>query len=100
MRTAGATSFVTVKLSELNRLLKEDADVPVARRFSEMLKFASKPMTADTPTLIALASRSDFKVVNFDENGEEETAPVEAVKAKTPMRGEEKVEVSILDSCD
>lgn len=91
MRTAGATSFVSVKLSELNRLLKQDADIPVSRRFSEMLKFSSKPMSADTPTLVALTSKADFQVTELD--GEDSVSePAE----ETPIKGE--VKVNVLDN--
>ncbi|MAH46524.1 hypothetical protein CMI37_11870 [Candidatus Pacearchaeota archaeon] len=43
-RTKGAVSFVSVKLGELNRILKEDAPVLVNRRYAELLKLSGNPI--------------------------------------------------------
>lgn len=94
MRTAGATSFASVKLSELNRLLKPDADIPVSRRFQEMLKLHGKAMTADTPTIVALTNRTDFTVTTFDD----EERPTKTEDKSEPIKGEEKVKLNVLDS--
>jgi|TARA_B100001123_G_C15084901_1_gene937229 hypothetical protein len=43
----GATSFVMVKLDELNRLLKPEAQVMVSRRFAETLVMECQNINAD-----------------------------------------------------
>jgi hypothetical protein len=43
-RTKGAVSFVSVNLRELNRILKEDAQVLVSRRYAEQLCLKGRPV--------------------------------------------------------
>lgn len=50
-RTVGSGSFVSVSLSELNRILKPEAMIIVNRRFAELLKLKSKSFSATTGNL-------------------------------------------------
>ena len=43
-KTKGASSFVGVKLRELNRVLKEDAVIVVSQKYAEQLELDSNPM--------------------------------------------------------
>ena len=43
-RTKGAVSFVSVNLRELNRILKEDAQVLISRRYAEQLCLKGQPV--------------------------------------------------------
>ena len=53
-RTKGSTSFVTVSLAELNRVLKSEAQVMVSRRFMEMLSLKGEDVVASTENIKTL----------------------------------------------
>jgi len=77
-RTIGSTSFVRVSLRELNRTLKENATVPVNRRYVEGLNLQCQPFKASKETLAKLIKEGadapeaapapiSIKTISFDE---------------------------------
>ena len=64
-RTKGSTSFQRVKLSELNRVLKPEADVIVNRRYAETLGLKAENFVVTTPNIEALANQVEFTVTDF-----------------------------------
>ena len=50
-RTKGAVSFVSVNLRELNRILKEDAQVLISRRYAEQLCLKGRPVGINADVL-------------------------------------------------
>ena len=61
-RTKGAVSFLAINLRELNRVLREDAIVMVARRYAEQLHLDGKPMSASTKNIEAYGKQIDVKI--------------------------------------
>jgi hypothetical protein len=65
-RTKGSTSFQRVKLSELNRVLKPEAEVIVNRRYAETLGLKGcKPFIVTTQNIEGLANQVEFTVENL-----------------------------------
>ena len=65
-RTKGSTSFMRVKLSELNRVLKPEGEVIVNRRYAETLGLKGcEPFVVTTPSIEALANQVEFTVTDF-----------------------------------
>jgi len=46
MRTKGACSFTTIKLGQLNSILKEDANIIVSRKFAESLGLQGEALSS------------------------------------------------------
>ena len=82
-RPAGSTSFKKVKLSELNRLLKPEADVPVSSRFCDLLELEGKRIEGSTENLVAMASQADFQVIDLSK---EELVVAEEPTSKSKKR--------------
>jgi len=64
-RTKGATSFMRVKLAELNRVLKPEAEVIVNRRYAETLGLKAENFVISTPNIAAFANQVEFEVEDF-----------------------------------
>ena len=60
-KTKGATSFVAVKLRELNRVLKEDAVIVISRKYAEQLELDSKPMYTKNNNLETTSKQIDVE---------------------------------------
>jgi hypothetical protein len=65
-RTKGATSFVTVSLGELNRVLKEEAVVVVSRKYADALSLKSQPFTAVPESYEAFISQVELSTSQLD----------------------------------
>lgn len=74
MRTKGATSNVTVKLSDLNRLLNQNAVIPIARRFANSIGLVGEAMAA---------TKSNINSVGNQPALEESIALVEVTENET-----------------
>jgi len=64
-RTKGSTSFMRVKLAELNRVLKPEAEVIVNRRYAETLGLKAQNFVVTTSSVEALANQVEFTVENL-----------------------------------
>ena len=64
-RTKGSTSFMRVKLAELNRVLKPEAEVIVNRRYAETLGLKAQNFVVTTSSVEALANQVEFTVDNL-----------------------------------
>lgn len=53
-KTRGAVSLANVKLSDLLKIVRDDADIPVGRVFAEGLGFRMKPAkhSGDKPQMV------------------------------------------------
>ena len=60
-KTKGASSFVGVKLRELNRVLKEDAVIVVSRKYAEQLELDSNPMYCKSKNLKTNSKQIDVE---------------------------------------
>ena len=56
-KTKGAGSFVVMPLSELNSILKDNAQVIVSRRFAETLRLDGNAFKATTENIKALGTQ-------------------------------------------
>jgi len=65
-RTKGAVSFVVVSLGELNRVLREGANVVVSRRYAEQLGISGTPMSANAKNLAAYGEQIEIKETDLD----------------------------------
>lgn len=61
-RKMGAVSFCKVPLSELNRILKGDAEVIVSIRFAQMLGLKGGAMKGDTSTISGIVNAKDTEI--------------------------------------
>ena len=64
-RTKGSTSFMRVKLAELNRVLKPEAEVIVNRRYAETLGLKAQNFVVTTSSVEALANQVELTVENL-----------------------------------
>ena len=60
-KTKGASSFVGVKLRELNRVLKENAVIVVSRKYAEQLELDSNPMYCKSKILETTSKQIDVE---------------------------------------
>ena len=60
-KTKGASSFVGVKLRELNRVLKEDAVIVVSRKYAEQLELDSNPMYCKSKNFETISKQIDVE---------------------------------------
>ena len=60
-KTKGASSFVGVKLRELNRVLKEDAVIVVSGKYAEQLELDSNPMYCKSKSLETNSKQIDVE---------------------------------------
>ena len=67
-RTKGATSFVTVTLSQLNEVLKPQATVVISRRFAENASITGRAFNATTKNIESHAVQIE---INKDEEVQE-----------------------------
>ena len=65
-RTKGAVSFVVVSLGELNRILKEGANVVVSRRYAEQVGLSGTPMSANAKNIAAFGEQIEVKETNLE----------------------------------
>ena len=66
-RTKGAVSFVSVNLRELNRILKDDAQVLISRRYAEQLSLDGSPVGINAKVLKDHASDKAEIEINVEE---------------------------------
>ena len=59
--TKGASSFVGVKLRELNRVLKEDAIIVINRKYAEQLELDSNPIYSKSKNLETTSKQIDVE---------------------------------------
>ena len=65
-RTKGAVSFVVVSLGELNRILKEGANVVGSRRYAEQVGLSGTPMSANAKNIAAFGEQIEVKETNLE----------------------------------
>ena len=61
IKTKETSSFVGVKLRELNRVLKEDAIIVVSRKYAEQLELDSNPMYCKSKNLETNSKQLDVE---------------------------------------
>ena len=59
--TKGASSFVGVKLRELNRVLKEDTIIVISRKYAEQLELDSNPIYCNSKNLETTSKQIDVE---------------------------------------
>ncbi len=64
-RKLGSVSFISVSLSELNRLFKEDAKIPVWRKWAEGNHIKGNAIVANPQTCVALTIPIEVKETEF-----------------------------------
>ena len=67
-KTKGAGSFVVMPLSELNNILKNNAQVIVSRRFAETLSLDGNAFKATTENIKALGAQIQISEENLESN--------------------------------
>jgi hypothetical protein len=67
-RTKGAVSFLVVNLGELNRILKDDANVVVSRRYAEQLGISGTPMMGNTKNIASHGEQVEVKEANLEDD--------------------------------
>ncbi len=80
-RKSGSVSFMQVSLSELNAVLKPQAQVIVSIRYAQLVGLSGKPVssTLDVMTYAASSGKVETRLESFSEEEEtEELAPVHA----------------------
>ena len=60
-KSKGASSFVGVKLRELNRVLKEEAIIVISREYAELLELDSNPMYCKSKNLETTSKKIDVE---------------------------------------
>ena len=61
IKTKETSSFVGVKLRELNRVLKEDAIIVVSRKYAEQLELDSNPVYCKSKNLETNSKQLDVE---------------------------------------
>lgn len=61
-KTKGATSFVTVRLADLNGILRENAEVVISRKFAETLSLKGRAFEATPASHDDVGSQIKFTV--------------------------------------
>lgn len=59
-KTKGAVSFVRVSLKELNRILREDAEIIISKRFAILLGISEKTPSAENRKAPELEGTTKF----------------------------------------
>ena len=71
-RTKGAGSSVVASLAELNRVLKEEAQVIVSRRYAEQLQLNCNKFEATTENISSVANQVQFSVTELQPIAQEQ----------------------------